>query len=94
MHPFAPDDQTEGYREMIGQLEAWLAEITGFHAVSMMPNAGSQGELTGLLVIRGYQVGISPFLPPSCRHFPRVALLDPRGVRRIAGGREDARVVR
>ncbi len=54
MHPFAPDDQTEGYREMIGQLEAWLAEITGFHAVSMMPNAGSQGELTGLLVIRGY----------------------------------------
>ncbi|MBW3554299.1 MAG: aminomethyl-transferring glycine dehydrogenase, partial [Gemmatimonadetes bacterium] len=54
MHPFAPDDQTEGYRQMIGQLERWLAEITGFHAVSMMPNAGSQGELTGLLVIRGY----------------------------------------
>ncbi|HUG40233.1 MAG TPA: aminomethyl-transferring glycine dehydrogenase [Longimicrobiales bacterium] len=55
MHPFAPGEQTEGYREMIGQLESWLAEITGFHAVSMMPNAGSQGELTGLLVIRGYQ---------------------------------------
>jgi glycine dehydrogenase len=54
MHPFAPADQTEGYREMIGQLNAWLAELTGFHAVSMMPNAGSQGELTGLLVIRGY----------------------------------------
>ncbi|HUG40413.1 MAG TPA: aminomethyl-transferring glycine dehydrogenase, partial [Longimicrobiales bacterium] len=54
MHPFAPAEQTVGYREMIGQLESWLAEITGFHAVSMMPNAGSQGELTGLLVIRGY----------------------------------------
>jgi glycine dehydrogenase len=54
MHPFAPEDQTAGYREMIGQLESWLAEITGFHAVSTMPNAGSQGELTGLLVIRGY----------------------------------------
>ncbi|HUE76780.1 MAG TPA: aminomethyl-transferring glycine dehydrogenase, partial [Longimicrobiales bacterium] len=54
VHPFAPADQTEGYREMIGQLEAWLAEITGFHAVSSMPNAGSQGELTGLLVIRAF----------------------------------------
>jgi glycine dehydrogenase len=54
MHPFAPEDQTAGYREMIGQLEAWLAEITGFHAVSVQPNAGSQGELAGLLVIRGY----------------------------------------
>ncbi len=54
MHPFAPADQAKGYRAMIDQLEAWLAEITGFHAVSMMPNAGSQGELTGLLVIRGY----------------------------------------
>ncbi len=54
LHPFVPADQALGYREMIGQLGAWLAEITGFHAVSFMPNAGSQGELTGLLVIRGY----------------------------------------
>jgi glycine dehydrogenase len=54
MHPFAPEDQTAGYREMIDQLESWLAEITGFHAVSMQPNAGSQGELSGLLVIRAY----------------------------------------
>jgi glycine dehydrogenase len=54
MHPFAPEDQTIGYRQLIDQLESWLAEITGFHAVSMMPNAGSQGELTGLLVIRAY----------------------------------------
>ena len=55
MHPFAPADQAEGYREMIEGLNDWLAEITGFHAVSMQPNAGSQGELTGLLVIKAYQ---------------------------------------
>ena len=54
MHPFAPDDQTTGYREMCKQLEEWLAEITGFAAVSLQPNAGSQGEYAGLLVIRGY----------------------------------------
>jgi glycine dehydrogenase len=54
MHPFAPDDQTAGYREMFGQLEAWLAEITGFAAVSLQPNAGSQGEYAGLLAIRAY----------------------------------------
>jgi glycine dehydrogenase len=54
MHPFAPEDQTAGYRQLIDQLNGWLAEITGFHSVSMMPNAGSQGELTGLLVIRAY----------------------------------------
>ncbi|MDY7109918.1 MAG: aminomethyl-transferring glycine dehydrogenase [Planctomycetota bacterium] len=54
MHPFAPADQTAGYRELCGQLEAWLAEITGFAGVSLQPNAGSQGEYTGLLVIRAY----------------------------------------
>ncbi|MGJ8636246.1 MAG: aminomethyl-transferring glycine dehydrogenase [Phycisphaerales bacterium] len=54
MHPFAPADQCEGYFELFEQLEAWLAEITGFEAVSLMPNAGSQGEYAGLLAIRGY----------------------------------------
>ena len=54
MHPFAPNDQTAGYREMCEQLESWLAEITGFAAVSLQPNAGSQGEYAGLLAIRGY----------------------------------------
>ncbi|PYC63396.1 glycine dehydrogenase (aminomethyl-transferring) [Micromonospora arborensis] len=54
IHPFAPDDQTVGYREMIGQLESWLAEVTGYDAVSVQPNAGSQGELAGLLAIRSY----------------------------------------
>src|SRR6202007_1350863 len=54
LHPFAPVEQTAGYIEMCNQLEAWLAEITGFAAVSLQPNAGSQGEYAGLLAIRGY----------------------------------------
>src|SRR5690606_10082914 len=54
IHPFAPAEQTAGYREMLAQLESWLAEITGFAAVSLQPNAGSQGEYAGLLAIRGY----------------------------------------
>ncbi|MBM4126121.1 MAG: aminomethyl-transferring glycine dehydrogenase [Nitrospira sp.] len=54
LHPFAPEEQTLGYREMIGQLAAWLAEIAGFAAFSMQPNAGSQGEYAGLMVIRAY----------------------------------------
>ncbi|MET0912376.1 MAG: glycine dehydrogenase (aminomethyl-transferring), partial [Acidimicrobiales bacterium] len=54
LHPFAPLDQAEGYRELITELEAWLAEITGYDAVSVQPNAGSQGELAGLLAIRDY----------------------------------------
>ena len=54
IHPFAPLDQAEGYREMIRELEAWLVEVTGYDAVSLQPNAGSQGEFAGLLAIRGY----------------------------------------
>ncbi|MDX1540252.1 MAG: aminomethyl-transferring glycine dehydrogenase, partial [Geminicoccaceae bacterium] len=54
IHPFAPRDQAEGYRALFDQLEGWLAEITGFDALSLQPNAGSQGEYTGLLVIRRY----------------------------------------
>ncbi|OQZ05878.1 MAG: glycine dehydrogenase (aminomethyl-transferring), partial [Planctomycetes bacterium UTPLA1] len=54
LHPFAPKAQTRGYAELFKQLETWLAEITGFDAVSLQPNAGSQGEYTGLLVIRAY----------------------------------------
>ncbi len=54
LHPFAPDQQTVGYREMFRQLESWLAEITGFAAVALQPNAGSQGEYAGLLAIREY----------------------------------------
>jgi glycine dehydrogenase len=54
IHPFAPVEQVRGYRALFETLEAALAEITGFHAVSLQPNAGSQGEYTGLLVIRAY----------------------------------------
>ncbi|WP_036167972.1 aminomethyl-transferring glycine dehydrogenase [Massilia sp. 9096] len=54
IHPFAPDDQTVGYREMIGQLEAMLRAVTGYAGVSLQPNAGSQGEYAGLLVIQKY----------------------------------------
>ncbi|MDF1809171.1 MAG: aminomethyl-transferring glycine dehydrogenase [Phycisphaerales bacterium] len=54
MHPFAPREQWEGYAVLFDQLESWLAEITGFAAVSLMPNAGSQGEFTGLLTIKAY----------------------------------------
>ena len=54
LHPLAPADQAAGYAELIADLEAWLAEITGYAAVSVQPNAGSQGELAGLLAIRGY----------------------------------------
>jgi len=54
IHPFAPSDQRLGYTQMASELEAWLAEITGFHAVSLQPNAGSQGEYAGLLAIRKF----------------------------------------
>jgi glycine dehydrogenase len=54
IHPFAPSDQTAGYRELFAKLETWLAAITGLAAVSLQPNAGSQGEYAGLLTIRAY----------------------------------------
>jgi glycine dehydrogenase len=54
IHPFAPAEQTQGYRELFASLEAWLAEITGFAGISLQPNAGAQGEYAGLLVIREY----------------------------------------
>ena len=56
IHPFAPKADVEGYLGMIGQLESWLAEVTGYDAVSLQPNAGSQGELAGLLAIRAYHL--------------------------------------
>ncbi|MBM3661224.1 MAG: aminomethyl-transferring glycine dehydrogenase, partial [Actinobacteria bacterium] len=54
LHPFAPIDQAVGYRRLFADLEAWLAEVTGYDAVSLQPNAGSQGEFAGLLAIRAY----------------------------------------
>lgn len=54
IHPFAPLDQTQGYQQLFEQLTEWLSEITGFAGISLQPNAGSQGEYAGLLVIRQY----------------------------------------
>ncbi|MGV8895450.1 MAG: aminomethyl-transferring glycine dehydrogenase [Rhodoglobus sp.] len=54
IHPFAPAEDVSGYLVMISHLETWLAEVTGYDTVSLQPNAGSQGELAGLLAIRGY----------------------------------------
>ncbi|MGZ4675511.1 MAG: aminomethyl-transferring glycine dehydrogenase [Acidimicrobiia bacterium] len=54
IHPYAPAEQAAGYRQLVAELEAWLCEITGYDAVSLQPNAGSQGELAGLLAIRAF----------------------------------------
>ena len=54
LHPFAPAEDTQGYMELIKELSSWLSDITGYEAVSLQPNAGSQGELAGMLAIRGY----------------------------------------
>jgi glycine dehydrogenase len=56
LHPFAPSEDAQGYRALVGELEGWLAEVTGYDTVSIQPNAGSQGELAGLLAIRAYHV--------------------------------------
>ncbi|MCB0762081.1 MAG: aminomethyl-transferring glycine dehydrogenase [Flavobacteriales bacterium] len=56
MHPFAPDSQTKGYRQIISELEQDLCEITGFDAMSLQPNSGAQGEYAGLMVIRAYHL--------------------------------------
>ncbi|MBG0816401.1 aminomethyl-transferring glycine dehydrogenase [Planomonospora sp. ID82291] len=73
LHPYAPSDQAEGYLELIRELERWLAEVTGYDAVSIQPNAGSQGEFAGLLAIRAYhrargEAGREVCLIPSSAH--------------------------
>jgi glycine dehydrogenase len=56
VHPFAPSDQFDGYRNLFDDLQTWLAEITGYDAISLQPNAGSQGEFAGLLAIRNFHL--------------------------------------
>jgi glycine dehydrogenase len=56
IHPFAPVDQTQGYQQILKELEAYLCQITGFDAVSLQPNSGAQGEYAGLMAIRGYLI--------------------------------------
>ena len=79
IHPFAPAEQTVGYRTMIDQLEQMLVACTGYAAVSLQPNAGSQGEYAGLLIIHAYHAsrgeGASQCLPDpgvGARHEPGV----------------------
>ncbi|MFI9638462.1 aminomethyl-transferring glycine dehydrogenase [Micromonospora sp. NPDC051925] len=91
VHPFAPDTQTAGYRELITQLEGWLAEVTGYDAVSVQPNAGSQGELAGLLAIRAYHrdrgdVHRDVCLIPSSAHGTNAASAVMAGMRVVVVG--------
>jgi len=94
IHPFAPEDQTEGYRELIGELEGWLAEVTGYDAVSLQPNAGSQGELAGLLAVRGYhaargEAGRDVCLIPSSAHGTNAASAIMAGMRVVVVACDD-----
>jgi glycine dehydrogenase len=73
IHPFAPLSQTKGYQKIFKELEAWLAEITGFDACSLQPNSGAQGEYAGLLTIKAYHEARGDFhrniaLIPSSAH--------------------------
>lgn len=94
LHPFAPADQSEGYRELFARLERWLAEITGFAAVSLQPNAGSQGEYTGLLCIRAYHqargdAGRNVCLIPTSAHGTNPASAVLAGMKVVAVGCDD-----
>ncbi len=99
LHPFAPAEDAAGYQRLIGQLEGWLAEVTGYDRVSIQPNAGSQGELAGLLAIRGFhiangQVGRDVCLIPASAHGTNAASAVMAGMRVVvvkaaADGRVD-----
>ena len=91
IHPFAPADQTAGYATMISRLSGWLAAATGFAAVSLQPNAGSQGEYAGLLAIRAYhaangQAGRDICLIPSSAHGTNPASAAMAGLRVVVVG--------
>jgi len=86
VHPYAPDDETVGYREMINQLEQMLVRVTGYDAVSLQPNAGSQGEFAGLLAIRAFhhsrgESGRDVCLIPSSAHGTNAASAAMAGMR-------------
>jgi glycine dehydrogenase len=86
MHPFAPIEQARGYVELFDDLERWLAEITGYDAVSLQPNAGSQGEYAGLLAIRKYHAsrgesGRQVCLIPASAHGTNAASAAMAGMR-------------
>ncbi|WP_301539719.1 aminomethyl-transferring glycine dehydrogenase [Nocardioides sp. zg-DK7169] len=86
LHPFVPVEDAEGYHRLVAELEGWLAEATGYDRVSVQPNAGSQGELAGLLAIRGYhraqgQEGRDVCLIPSSAHGTNAASAVMAGMR-------------
>jgi glycine dehydrogenase len=86
LHPFAPRERSAGTRRIVADLESWLAEITGYDAVSLQPNSGAQGELAGLLAIRGYhrangEVNRDVCLVPSSAHGTNAASAVMAGMR-------------
>jgi glycine dehydrogenase len=94
LHPFAPLDQAAGYLALFDDLERWLAEITGYDAVSLQPNAGSQGELAGLLAIRAYHRdrgddGRDVCLIPASAHGTNAASATMAGMRVMVVGCDD-----
>ena len=95
MHPFAPVPQTAGYRELLSELEAMLVEVTGYDAVSLQPNAGSQGEFAGLLAIRAYHRsrgdhGRNICLIPSSAHGTNAASAVMAGMQVVVVACDDA----
>ncbi|MFC6082535.1 aminomethyl-transferring glycine dehydrogenase [Sphaerisporangium aureirubrum] len=94
VHPYAPAAQAKGYLELIGDLERWLAEVTGYAAVSLQPNAGSQGEFAGLLAIRAYHKangdeGRDVCLIPSSAHGTNAASAVMAGMRVVVVACDD-----
>ncbi len=94
MHPFAPADQAEGYHRLIAELEADLAAITGYDAVSVQPNAGSQGEYAGLLAIRRYHLSRGDehrevCLIPASAHGTNAASAVMAGMKVVVVGTDD-----
>ncbi|HVF20255.1 MAG TPA: aminomethyl-transferring glycine dehydrogenase [Mycobacteriales bacterium] len=95
LHPFAPAEQAEGYLELISQLERWLCEVTGYDAVSLQPNAGSQGELAGLLAIREWhrsrgEAARDVCLIPSSAHGTNAASAVMAGMKVVVVACDDA----
>jgi glycine dehydrogenase len=94
IHPFAPSEQVEGYHQLINDLERWLAEITGYDAVSLQPNAGSQGEYAGLLAIRRFHAlhgndGRDVCLIPASAHGTNAASAAMAGMRVVVVACDD-----
>ncbi len=95
MHPFAPLEQAQGYQQLFEELEAMLCEATGFKAISLQPNAGSQGEYAGLLVIRKYleskgESGRDVCLIPASAHGTNPASAQMAGLRVVVVACDDA----